>query len=63
MLVMCEKDRSGFNLGHDLVEVLQTAESTQEIDDAVRVFNEAYRVLRRQLEDKERIFFYGRDRF
>jgi len=51
--------RSGFNLGHDLVEVLQTADSTQEIDDAVRVFNEAYAVLRRQLEDKEKLEYYG----
>jgi len=54
-----EKNRSGFNLGHDLVEVLQTADSTGEIDDAMRVVNEAYRVLRRQLEDKERIEYYG----
>lgn len=60
---MDEINRSGFNLGHDLVEVLQTADSTLEIDDAMRVVNEAYRVLRRQLEDKERILFYGRDRF
>ena len=50
---MCERERSGFNLGHDLVEVMMEAISVQELDDAVRVFNEAYGVLRRQLEDKK----------
>jgi len=58
-----KKNNSGFDIGHELVMILSKSESTLEMDDAVRVFNQAYGVLRSQLETLERIDYYGRDRF
>jgi len=49
------KQSNGFVIGHELVEVLSRASSTLEMDDAVRVFNQGYGVLRSQLETRERI--------
>jgi len=45
----------GFDIGHELVMVLCKASSTGEMDDAVRVFNQGYGVLRSQLEVREQL--------
>ena len=46
---------NGFDIGHELVMILCEAQSTRDIDDAVRVLNQAYAVLRQQLEVRESI--------
>ena len=56
---MDEKNRNGFDLGHELVEILQKADNIQDMDDAVTVFNQAYGVLRSQIETLEKLEYYG----
>jgi hypothetical protein len=46
---------NGFEIGHRLVMTLCEAQNTCDIDDAVRVLNEGYAVLRQQLEVRESI--------
>ena len=46
---------NGFEIGHELVMILHKARNTIEMDDAVRVFNQGYSVLRQQLEVREQL--------
>ena len=52
---MSNNNGNGFEIGHELVMILHKANNTIEMDDAVRVFNQGYSVLRQQLEVREQL--------